>query len=466
MNIKINAVHSNYLMPVFWQKNEPTKKNSNKKTQIAVAAGIAITAASVLAYRGYNGSYRVKLAKGLSKELGKKISVKNLKSVMTKSELLKELPKLSEQNYIASENNIKNGIFLADLHSHSNYSDGQISVEKLLDEAAQYGNKLNKMNGKKFIFALSDHDGIDGVKEALKIIAQNPKKYENIKFVPAAEISFVYPCHQDSVRFKKFNSDVQMPEMLIYNINPFSKTTKEFFNKIYTSRNSQIRGAVNKVNFYYHSANFSMIEYEKYFAHENKNPFLLNQHWRLWNYMHTKSRVAKMAEEQGLDKHILYRNIVKELKNNHKEITPYNLDKYIQEKGIQTESQMIDSNISRILKEKYFPQKNGEKTVSTEYEIQYKDIIEYAKKENAILGFAHPAFTMQNFPVGKELEEMQEMLKLAKGRIKFAEKYHQAYPIGTEVEESELKKYNEIIDKLELINIGGRDNHKDTFIPF
>ena len=173
-----------------------------------------------------------------------------------------------------------------------------------------------------------------------------------------------------------------------------------------------------------------------------------------------------MAEERGLDEQILYRKIVKERKNNHKEMTPYNLDKYIQEKGIQTESQMIDSNISRILKEKYFPQKNGEKTVSTEYEIQYKDIIEYAKKENAILGFAHPAFTMQNFPVGKELEEMQEMLKLAKGRIKFAEKYHQAYPIGTEVEESELKKYNEIIDKLELINIGGRDNHKDTFIPF
>ena len=466
MNIKINTIQNYSLTPAFGQKNIPSAKSSNKKTQIATVAGIAITAASILAYRGYNNSYRVKLAKRLSKELGEKIYVKNLKSVMTKSELLKELPKLSEQNYVASENNIKNGIFLADLHSHSNYSDGQISVEKLLDEAAQYGDKLNKMNGKKFIFALSDHDGIDGVKEALKIIAQNPKKYENIKFVPAAEISFVYPCHKDSVRFKKFNSDVQMPEMLIYNINPFSNTTKEFFNKIYTSRNSQIRGAVNEVNFYYHSANFSMLEYEKYFAHKNKNPFLLNQHWRLWNYMHTKSRVAKMAEEQGLDQHILYRNIVKELKNNHKGITPYNLDKYIQEKGIQTESKMIDSNISRILKEKYFPHKEGERTVSTEYEIQYKDIIEYAKKENAILGFAHPAFTMQNFPAGKELEEMQEIVKQAKGRIKFAEKYHQAYPIGTEVEESELKKYNEILDKLELINIGGRDNHKDTFIPF
>lgn len=466
MSVKICPIKYEYLKPTFGQKNKTVPENKHKKIQFFTASGIVATAASIIAYKNYSSNYKIKLAKELSKELGRKISVENLKSVMTRKELLKELPKLSEQNYVASENNIKNGIFLADLHSHSNHSDGKISVQKLLDEATIYGNKLNKINGKHFIFALTDHDGINGVKEALKIIVQNPEKYKNIKFVPAAEISFVYPCHKDSVRFKKFKTDVQMPEMLIYDINPFSKTTEEFFNKIYNSRNNQIQHAIDEINSFYPSANFSSAEYEEFFSQKNKKPFLLNQHWRLWNYLHTKSRIVKIAKEQGLDPQALYNKIATEIKNKEEKVTPHNLDKYIQEKGLHTESHKIDSYISKILKEKYFPQKNGEKTVFSDYEIKFQDIIEYAKKENAILGFAHPAFTMQNFPAGKELEAMEEMIKLSQGHIKFAEKYHQAYKVGTEIEEQELRIYNEILDEIDLIHIGGRDNHKNTFIHF
>ena len=238
INKKINPITVNTITAIQFghQNNLSDTDRYMRQVYIKEATAIGVCALGFLAYRGYANSYKVKLAKDLSKELGEKITTKSLKSVLSKSEFLKELSKLSEQNYIASENNIKKGIFRADLHSHSNHSDGQITVEALLNQAAEYGNKLKKINGKEFLFALTDHDGIDGVKEALKIIAKNPDKYKNIKFVPAAEVSFVLPCQENSIRYKKFKTEVQMPEVLIYGINPFSKTTTEFFNKIYRIR--------------------------------------------------------------------------------------------------------------------------------------------------------------------------------------------------------------------------------------
>lgn len=432
-----------------------------KKVYLAEASVVGLCGLAFLAYHGYSNNYKVKLACDLSKELGQKITTKNLKSIMSKNELLKELPKLTEQNYVASENNIKNGIFLADLHSHSNFSDGQISVENLLNQAVEYGNKLEKLNGKKFIFALSDHDGIDGVKEAMKIIAKNPEKFKNIKFVPAAEVSFVMPCQKNSVRYEKFKSDVQMPEVLVYGINPFSETSKNFFEGIYRSRSKQISDSISD---YSMLSNFPRTEYDKFFNPQNKKLCFLNQHWKIWNYVHTKSRVIQMAKEQNVDSNALYEKIFTEMKAGKKPMTPYELDNYIKNKNIQTSSKEFDENVKRRLLDKIFPHQIDENTATSNYELQLSDIAKYAKKENAIIGFAHPAFTMQNFASNKLSESMQNLVKQCKGRLKLAEKYHQAYPIGKEISADEIKRYNAALDKLGLINIGGRDNHTKKFI--
>lgn len=444
-----------------------TKETAHQipKKEVGIIGGVATAAlvAGGLAYKHQTDYLRV-LAKDLSKELGEKISSKDLKCVMTKQEMLKELSKLSEQNYVASAENIKNGIFQADLHSHSNYSDGQISVANLLEEAANYGDKLNKMNGKKFIFALSDHDGVEGVKEALKIIAQNPKKFENVKFVPASEVSFIFPCQKNSERFKRFNSEVQMPEMLVFGLNPFSKKTNDFFNSIYESRLQQIFSAMNKACFHYHTSDFNNIEYRKFYTNPDKKLCFLNQHWRIWNYIHTKFRVVQMAREQGKDANSLYSEIMTSLKADNKQLTPYELSEYIKRNNIQTQSSEIDVKLKKMLEEEIFPQKIDENTPSSSYEKTIDDIMKYAKDEDATLGFAHPAFTMQNMDKDKCFDIMKNIIKKSRGCIKFAEKHHQAYPIGKEISEAELKEYNEILDKLKLINIGGRDNHSDIFI--
>jgi len=201
-----------------------------------------------LSFFGRVNPYLKELAKGLTNEIGEKVKPSQLKSVMTKEEFAKVIPKLTEQNYVASVENVKNGTFIADLHAHTLYSDGRITVKNMLEQAAEYGNQLKNINGKPFIFALSDHDGIKGDIEALKIISENPKKYENIKFIPATELSFVVPCEAGSRRAERYKTDVQMPEVLVYNINPFSETSKQFFNDLHLKREKMTSEMINEAN--------------------------------------------------------------------------------------------------------------------------------------------------------------------------------------------------------------------------
>lgn len=171
-----------------------------------------------------------------------------------------------------------------------------------------------------------------------------------------------------------------------------------------------------------------------------------------------------MAQEQGKDANSLYSEIMTSLKADNKQLTPYELSEYIKRNNIQTQSSEIDVKLKKILEEEIFPQKIDENTPSSSYEKTIDDIMKYAKDEDAMLGFAHPAFTMQNMDKDKCFDIMKNIIKKSRGCIKFAEKHHQAYPIGKEISEAELKEYNEILDKLKLINIGGRDNHSDIFI--
>ena len=164
------------ISPIFCasKQKKSDKKQKNKKL-IYGGCTLALTAAATTAYmlarRKTPDKYLVELAQGLSKELNRNVKPSELESVMTKEEFLREIPKLKEENFVMSAENLKNGTFLADLHSHSNFSDGRASVQEIMEQAANYGDKLNQINGKKFIFALTDHDGVDGVKEALKLIA-------------------------------------------------------------------------------------------------------------------------------------------------------------------------------------------------------------------------------------------------------------------------------------------------------
>ena len=443
-------------------KIERTDKKASKIKYIG-GGTVAIIATSLILYKNLQNPYLKNLAKDLSKDLNKKITPNDLNAVMTKEEFLKIIPTLSEQNYVETRENLRNGTFLADLHSHSKFSDGTIQIQELLEQAAAYGNKLAQINNKKFIFALSDHDGIEGVKEALRIIAQNPDKYKNIKFVPAAELSFLTACQKDSQRYKNFHSDVQMSELLIYDINPFSENTKNFFDNLFQKRRSQLEFSINMANEKLPERNFKKEEYEKFFMKEKDNFFFYNQHWRIFNYLNMKNRISQLAKEQNKNPDVMFDEILTEMKNHRRGLDVYSLDQFIKYNRIETKTIDREPEIDIICKN-IFPQKIDENTAFSLYENTFQDIVDYAKKENAILGFAHPGFTMQNFTEDTCYIKMQDMIQQSKGSLKLAEKFHQAYPIGKAISREELNSYNAIIDKLGLINIGGRDNHTKKFI--
>src|SRR3954467_1106847 len=67
-----------------------------------------------------------------------------------------------------------------DLQSHSTHSDGELAPAEVVQRAAAAGVEL---------FALTDHDSVDGVAEAL---AHAP-----MRFVPAVELSSVHSEHED-----------------------------------------------------------------------------------------------------------------------------------------------------------------------------------------------------------------------------------------------------------------------------
>ena len=80
-----------------------------------------------------------------------------------------------------------NRTYRINLHNHTKNSDGQMSVEQILNKAVKYADKVAEANSHKlnvkapnspFTIAITDHDSVEGCKEAIKIISRNP---ENIK---------------------------------------------------------------------------------------------------------------------------------------------------------------------------------------------------------------------------------------------------------------------------------------------
>lgn len=72
---------------------------------------------------------------------------------------------------------------MIDLHVHSNVSDGTCSPAELVDMACDKGIT---------VMALTDHDSVQGVSEALKRAEELRQQGKNIKVIPGIEISAAY----------------------------------------------------------------------------------------------------------------------------------------------------------------------------------------------------------------------------------------------------------------------------------
>lgn len=132
--------------------------------------------------------------------------------------------------------NINNGSFCANLHVHTHYSDGISDVKTILDDSLKFAEK------KPFLLGITDHDTVEGAKEALSIVSKDYNKYKNIKIVPGVEISTV------GTHFKKQTGTLDI-HTLLYGINPFDKRLNNFLDEKRRSKFSLAEEVLNKLKF-------------------------------------------------------------------------------------------------------------------------------------------------------------------------------------------------------------------------
>ena len=109
----------------------------------------------------------------------------------------------------------------ADLHTHTNFSDGSFSPEELVAEAKKVG--LNYL-------AVTDHDTVDGVRY---LYENNLYPNKSIKIIPGIEISANHPDH-----------DVHI---VGYNIDIYDGRLSEMINEIAESRWTRFSEIVKKL---------------------------------------------------------------------------------------------------------------------------------------------------------------------------------------------------------------------------
>lgn len=478
----LNNIHfSSQIPPVFSNFNALTSNNvpvdnnlgkakiSNRAKVGIVALGAAFLGALTLvlfAKKGKNiqeltdEKYIGNLAKNLSVAMGQSVAPEQLSCVMGKNELQAILPKFEFENYNPTSENMLNGILKADLHSHTLHSDGWGKVENILNDAVNYGNQLNKTTGEKFIFALTDHDGLDGVKEALKLIARNPEKYENIRFVAGVELSFIHKLEKDSLKaLRGCNKEVEGSELLMHCIDPFSKNLNEFIDNVRKNRGDMVLNTLEELSSNIKGVKFLREEMDEFYLKKPDENFIYNMHLRVLNYAQVKNRVNQLALERGENPEVLYKSLMENFKIGKNEKSLDNFEKYLEKRSIKPNTPLKTDAIDEICR-KYFPKiENGKITAPTEH--TFEEIINAASKEQGVfLGFAHPVFLAQNFK--NPSVDIGNYIKNSKGLIQATEKFHQGYvgPIKRgDITQNDVDEVNLIIDKFELLNVGGVDNH-------
>lgn len=85
--------------------------------------------------------------------------------------------------------NLKDETFRANLHIHTTESDGEMTIESLLNQAVEYSEKLTEP---PFLFAITNHDSLKDSQKAVNMVSEFPSKYKNIRLVIGVELSTKY----------------------------------------------------------------------------------------------------------------------------------------------------------------------------------------------------------------------------------------------------------------------------------
>ena len=92
---------------------------------------------------------------------------------------------MKPENFFQNMENVANGIFRVNLHLHTTASDGKFTIPDLFDQLSEYAKTVKNP---PFIVSITDHDNVEGAKEAIRYMAANPEKFKHVLFAPGNRI--------------------------------------------------------------------------------------------------------------------------------------------------------------------------------------------------------------------------------------------------------------------------------------
>lgn len=203
-------------------------------------------------------TYRKSLIKGVSE-----VNVENLRPIIGPQEYKSILTEFSDSaihytpgttlNTAVKDGyelyGVQNRTFRASMHTHTVHSDGTMTVRELLDQSAKYADEVEqslknnpdaKAKHAPFTIAITDHDTVEGCKEAVRIISENPEKYKNLRVVLGCEMS---------VENRMLGDELKKPveqHIVINAINPFDSELNQFLDKKKVERKKLAKEVITK----------------------------------------------------------------------------------------------------------------------------------------------------------------------------------------------------------------------------
>lgn len=391
---------------------------------------------------------------------------------------------------------VENLTYRANLHLHTQYSDGNLTVSEVLNQAVEYADKVAKSNPSKspFIIAITDHDAIKGCNDAIEIIKKDPWKYRNLRVVLGIENTTV---HKNE---NLLNSPAHV-HLLTYGINPKGKDLQEFLlsrleenhknqKNVIKNANNKFKDilAQNKLNYNFEELTKAIprlgssicdsayymkdyLQFRLIYAHivENNKPladFMEKNGINIKdldfikgkNYIPTPSPCNEVKKYYDYYCDALKEYILAEAKNKNPQID----EKQLTSKFINLSPEV--KNVLEII-EADCPNAGSDLHVPNVEHYSFSDAVsKIASFKNGVMGMAHPGvlFPKNCIKDKKDIPELYSELYdifMEKGKSKamFAEDYYQVY--WKNEDKKMLDELSKISSRAGLLKTGSLDTH-------
>lgn len=368
-------------------------------------------------------------------------------SIIGQEDLIKRLKGFSELSYKPGERSdinvmdthdlryVKSGEFCANLHIHTHYSDGILTVPEIIEQTAKIPNMLS---------AITDHDTLFGVQEAGKI---NDKEADIVLGVEISTVAVNFPAQPKPISI----------HLLVYGIDPFDKRLDSFLTEKREMKFQLAKDTINELNNALPEYNFSLEDAAKC------HPLILKGQDEVAHPLKKYTSCKMLWEHYCPSADFSYEKPFFEYKHMFQGKEPFHITyKKALENYIGTSLPLIPDEIFekiQIAREIYTAAHPKVKKMLKQF-ASFEETVEFvASLDNGIMSVAHPARYKAYLP------EFYNYLfynfkKYGKEKAVGYEKYYMSY------EGDYHRNWQSLIDKAadDLIPTGGLDTHGKNIV--